>query len=160
MITIITGKKGSGKTTFIEQWYAQERVGVGCITKKVYISDKWIGYDLLLLPSHQSIPFIRLLAYKDTLPDSNLLYFNRFAFSQQAFQKAEQLLKNAILAGDAPIWIDEIGNQELADNGFATVLREAIDKGVELRIVFRQHRFFDLLKHFKITDYKQINCKT
>ena len=92
MITIVTGKKGSGKTTFIEQWYDKEKKGIGCITKKVYNLDKWIGYDLILLPSMRPIPFIRLKAYQNTLPDSDFLLSNRFVFSKNAFKEAEQWL--------------------------------------------------------------------
>ena len=159
MITIVTGKKGSGKTTFIEQWYDKERIGVGCITKKAYDSDKWIGYDLMLLPSMKSIPFNRLKINKDTLSDTDLVFFNQFVYSEKAFNEAKQWLLEGITSGKTPIWIDEIGNQELEEKGFSSVLREALANGIELRIVFRYHRFFDLLKHYQITDYKQINCK-
>ncbi len=159
MITIITGRKGSGKTSLLEQLYLEENAGVGVLTQKVYQEDEWIGYDLVRLPDKSSAPFIRFKAYKDMLVDTDLLQYNRFVFSQKAFQEASRWLIDAIHVGHTPIWIDEIGNQELQGEGFDNVIKQALSAGVELRLVFRLHRFNDLLQHYHITHYKQIKCK-
>ena len=66
MITLITGHKDSGKTRFIESWYHQEQIGLGCFSRKVYLNDICIGYDLVLLPGECTIPFIRLAALYNT----------------------------------------------------------------------------------------------
>ena len=159
MITIITGRKGSGKTTRLEQLYHEENAGVGVLTQKVYQGDEWIGYDLVRLPDKSSVPFIRFKAYQDTLGAVDLLHYNRFVFSQKAFQEASRWLIDAIHAGHTPIWIDEIGNQELQGEGFDEVVKQALAAGVEMRLVFRLHRFNDLLQHYHITRYQQIKCK-
>ena len=159
MITIITGRKGSGKTSLLEQLYHEENAGVGVLTQKVYQGDEWIGYDLVRLPDKSSAPFIRFKAYQHTLGPVHLLHYNRFVFSQKAFQEASQWLIDAIHAGHTPIWIDEIGNQELQGEGFDEVVKQALAAGAEMRFVFRLHRFNDLLQHYHITHYKQIKCK-
>ena len=93
------------------------------------------------------------------LGDTDRLQYNRFVFSQKAFDEANCWLIDAIQNGHTPLWIDELGHQELQGQGFDDVVKKAIAAGVELRLVFRLHRFDDLLQHYHITEYKQIKCK-
>ena len=159
MITIITGKKGSGKTQLLEELYREQSFGVGCITKKVYHNDQWVGYDLVRLPDEATLPFIRFIAHQEMLQNTDLLFYNRFAFSQKAFDEATRWMMDAIDSGNTPIWIDEVGNQELLGQGFDAVIRKALATKVEMKLVFRLHRFNELLAHYHITHYERINCK-
>ena len=77
MITIITGKKGSGKTQLLEELYREQSFGVGCITKKVYHNDQWVGYDLVRLPDEATLPFIRFIAHQEMLQNTELLFYNQ-----------------------------------------------------------------------------------
>ena len=130
MITIITGKKGAGKTKYIEEWYSKSPEGVGFLTQKVYDSTHCIGYDLVRLPDKQSIPLIRMLSHQNQLFDTDLIYQNRYVFSKKAFHEASQWLLEQIKTGNSPIWLDEIGKQELSGEGFDAVLRQALSMHV------------------------------
>ena len=159
MITIITGTKNSGKTNRLETWYMEEKRGAGCFTKKVYEDGHWIGYDLYLVPGGKVIPFIRLLPFKYLLKDEDLLIYQRFAFSQEAFREGCRWLETAIDEGKEPIWIDEIGNQEMFGNGFDSVVKKGIGKGLDMRMVFRYQYIDKLIAHYNLRDYKRIDCR-
>ena len=159
MITIITGKKGAGKTTYLEKWYNENPEGVGFLTQKVYDSTQCIGYDLVRLPDRKSIPLIRLLKHQSQLSDIDLIYQNRFVFSQKAFHEANQWLLAQINSNKSPIWLDEIGKQELSNEGFDATLRQALSQNIEARLVFRLKHFDELIKNYQITEYRKIHCK-
>ncbi len=159
MITLITGQKDSGKTRFIESWYHKEPFGVGCISRKVFLNGIWIGYDLILLPGERAIPFIRLAALYDTLFDKKLIYHNRLVFSDAAFQKAIEWVKSSSVPKNEPLWLDEVGKQELWGDGFDPIIRQALNDGREMRMVFRQHLFDALVCNYNITNYRRINCE-
>lgn len=60
MITIITGEKNVGKTSYLEAWYDREKRGVGFCCRKVWHGEMCQGYDLVLFPDGGSRAFIRL----------------------------------------------------------------------------------------------------
>lgn len=156
MITLITGDKNAGKSSYLESWYHCDPRGCGCISRKIYQQDRWLGYDLWLLPGCEQIPFIRLGAYFEMLDDEELIYYNRFAFSPKAFGEAIRRI-DAYPDSTSPLWIDEAGKQELTGHGFDALIRKALQSGRELRVVFRQHLFDELVKHYGITDYIRID---
>ncbi len=158
MITLITGVKNSGKTQYIEDWYRKEPKGAGCFAQKVYADGHWIGYDLKLIPNGDTLPYIRLIPYRDLLEGHELHLHNRFVFSKSAFKSAADWLEIAVTEGIEPIWIDEVGNMEMGGEGYDFIIYKGIAKGLDMRMVFRYQHFERLIEHYRITDYHVINC--
>lgn len=155
MITLITGNKNSGKSSYIEACYDRLPSGVGCITRKAFDGDTWIGYNLVLLPHRITLPFIRLKPWADIFSEENRLTYNRMTFSTKAFEKAIGYIKKA--PQNAPLWLDEIGNLELQDHGFSSLIHEAIRQNRELHLTFRKNLFDALVKHYALQEWKRID---
>lgn len=163
MITIITGKKDVGKTSYLESWFRNDPRGTGFFSRKVFDRNLFLGYDLFFFPQLLVIPFIRLteLEEKKLLPEKyrvagEAIRKGRFSFSCSAFQYAEEWGKNIPLRSNEPIWIDEIGSLELSNAGFDSLFRQLITKKKELRVIFREALFDRLVEHYAIVDYIRV----
>jgi len=150
MITIITGKKNSGKTTYLKTHYKKTQKGDGFLSIKRFENDEFIGYDLLHLKTNELISFIRM---KNILPNDWIEIFDIgiFSFSKEGFKFAKNILENT---KDEPIFIDEIGPIEILEQkGFYNLLKQNLDK--ELYVTVRELLYEEFLRTFDIT--KNIN---
>lgn len=155
MITLITGNKNSGKSSYIENCYDSLPKGVGCITRKAFDGDTWVGYNLVLLPHRITLPFIRLKPWQNIFSEENRITYNRMTFSKKAFENAIGYLTSA--PKNAPLWLDEIGNLELKDQGFSTLIRQALKQKRELHLTFRKNLFDALVKHYELQEWQRID---
>lgn len=155
MVTIITGDKNTGKTTYMESWYTRDSWGVGFLSRKVFDSGRFVGYDLVLLPGGEYLPLCRLdgQGEKEGISRERGIGQGRFIFDSHAFREASCWVNAYPLRESEPVWIDEIGALELSGRGFDALLRTVLAKGHELRVVFREHLFDSLLNHYSITEY-------
>lgn len=151
MITIITGPRESGKSNYLQQWYNREKKGFGIISLKYYTGGRLSGYDLLLIPSM----IIRPLCGIASKAPFNLRH-HRFFFDPRAFKECEQMIKSWMSRNEGPCWIDEIGDLELMQNGFYSLLNHLIDKDADIRAVFREKYLEELIAHFNIEQYKLV----
>lgn len=156
MITIITGAKDAGKSSYLESWYREKPEGVGFFSRKVFRSGVFIGYDLVLLPGMRSVPFIRVDGFGLGEDCGEIIRQGRFLFASSAFYLAEEWLKSHPVSDDEPVWMDEIGSLELFGYGFHRLVREVLTEGRELRVVFREHLFERLIEYYNVLNYRKI----
>lgn len=158
MITIITGEKDTGKSTFLKKWYESAPRGAGFYSRKAYRDNRFIGYDLLFLPGMRSFPFIRLtadLARYGYEPSSFPICKGRFSFSAAGFRLAGEWIEKYALPGQ-PVWIDEVGGLELTGGGFDESIRRALAAHRDVRMIFRKHLLQQLVKHYAIDRFRLI----
>ena len=158
MVTIITGEKDTGKTSYLAEWYRRELRGVGFLSRKVFEEGHFLGYDLVMLPGMRAIPFIRLAGSESEKSLSeDVIRQGRFSFDNTAFQYASCWVNSYPLQEDDPVWMDEIGALELSGRGFDELLRVALMNDWELRLVFRERIFTPLLNSYSISKYIELH---
>lgn len=127
-VTILTGPVHTGKTTALLQW-SQGRGDVQGILTPILEGRR------VFLDVHTGNNFGMEAAAGETAT----LNIGRYVFSQSAFEKASQLIRDA----KQPGWlvIDEVGPLELQGQGFAAVLKEVLQQpvpGQHLLLVVRE----------------------
>ncbi|MGL5730356.1 MAG: nucleoside-triphosphatase [Bacteroidales bacterium] len=155
MITIITGDKNSGKSTYLKHWYLQDKIGSGVISEKTFLVNTHIGYDVVYLPGEEKIPLCRLSQYTEDLWGSELIQQGRYLFCSYTFKRVEEFLRKK-LEEESVLWIDEVGFLELYGHGYAKIIDQAKKKNIQLRMTVRQSLLNKILYKFKLTDCRII----
>lgn len=155
MITIITGKKNSGKSTYLKQWYLEEKNGCGIISEKIFLADSHIGYNILLLPDEIKLPLCRLPQYTEDLSGAELIQQGRYLFSSEVFKSVSDTLKEELPAHSV-LWLDEVGYLELFGYGYADIIDDAQKKQIELRLSVRETLLDKILHKFRLNDCRII----
>lgn len=157
MVTIITGDKNVGKTTFLLHWQAIEGRGTGFCSRKTWGDGIFTGYELLFLPDRQPLPFIRPFAGGETA-DCSKIVRHRFSFERSVFSAAFQRIEAAsVVDNSQPVWIDEIGRLELSGQGFDSLFRYTLTHFSDIRVVFRKRCLKELIAHYELNDYRVID---
>lgn len=157
MVTIITGDKDVGKTTFLLHWQAMEGRGTGFCSRKTWERGVFTGYELLFFPDRQPLPFIRPFAGEETADPAQIVR-HRFSFTRSVFSEAFQHIEAASVADNSqPVWIDEMGGLELSGQGFDSLFRFALTHFTDIRVVFRKRCLKELIAHYQLNDYRVID---
>lgn len=149
MIFILTAPVQSGKTTSLLQWAAQRNDVQGILTpviagRRVFINAATKEqFDM------------------EAAGDEEVLTIGRFAFSKAAFEKAAQIIRDAV---DKEGWlvIDEIGPLELKGEGFCDVLKEVLKERTGKMILVIREGLTETIKeffHFSISTITVNNAK-
>ena len=149
MVYIITGGIDEGKTREIEAIYRQMNKGDGWISRKVFLNEEFVGYEIQRLSTNEKIP----LAYKREYapPGWDEIYaIGPFCFSKRAFEFAGRIIDEIIEKNINPVFIDEIGPLELQGKGFSPMLEKILKTQKDVYIVVRSHCVEDVVKKFKI----------
>lgn len=146
MITIITGERGIGKTTFLLKkcglFYNNIHAVSGILTPPIF-NDRSIkiGFSALDLSNKNKWELAR------TDIELKGPSYGPFKFSSKGFEKANNVIINALNQGLSPVFIDEIGPLELSKkSGFYPCLSHMgrIKDTEDLFIVIRP----DLISEF------------
>jgi len=165
---IISGNKNEGKTTQIKRVvsYLKEKgitIG-GFYSEKVLENNIVVGYDIVMVDTNKSYPFLRLKG-ENTQPKIGDFYINEFTLAEGVKQ-----LKKAIDDKVKTVFIDEVGKLELNNNGWAVAIEKLINnyKG-KLILAIRTDFVNKIIKKWKFdevyqygiseNDYKQIILK-
>lgn len=153
MIHIFTGRVDSGKTALLERvinnlGHLKKRLD-GFLTRKVYESDQFIGYDLFDLKKREACPFIRMTSSADKER------VGRFYFLPEGLEKAIRIiLRHQIV--DYLI-VDEVGPLELAGRGLWPALSQQLRRsGFRGLLVIRLglvEPFMDMLRGLEIRQF-------
>lgn len=155
MVRIVTGSPNSGKSTRFMQLYKMSNRDTGLFSKKIYNDESIaIGYNLLLLPKEEEIPFISLRSSisKDKIEDYYIQ--GRFVFDKKVFQIGEQYVLSSLKG--TPVWIDEIGGLELKGLGYDLLLHKLLETDVDIVFTVRNSLLEDVLAKYKIAEYEEI----
>jgi nucleoside-triphosphatase THEP1 len=119
-ICIISGPLHMGKTTFTSDILGSlEKSGLkatGFLSPAVFENQQRTGFDLLLLPERERIPFSRIRT------GENDLRIGQYAVDQNAYDRAVHKLQHASESHCDLVVIDEIGPWELENQGWASAI--------------------------------------
>lgn len=155
MVTIITGERNSGKTTFFEYWYNKVRRGAGFYTKKLYEANEFQGYDLVFMPDGATIPFSTVVRPQHVYAGGPVLT-EKLAVDREVYAFAEKKLAAVWEAPDEPVWIDEIGPRELAGEGFDRFFRRVLEECSDVRLVVRKSLLYRLVGRYGIEKFSLV----
>lgn len=153
MIYIISGAIDSGKSQKIAMIYQNSKKGDGWISRKIYLKNKFIGYELERLSTGDKVPFA---FFKDYLPmDLEISFtYGPFYFSKKGLEFAIKISKNIIKENIDPVYIDEVGPLELNGKGFHSILTNILRTGKDIYLVIRTHCVEEVLKKYEIKEYQ------
>jgi len=155
MIRIVSGPIDSGKTTRMQRRYAACRpnTAAGFISPKIYIGDRFQGYQICSLADGRTAP-LALLQEEYTGQFVPAFQFDRFIFAQAGFELGVSIIEDLLAAGfRGEIFIDEIGPLELSGRGFAATLTRVLRTGNDLTICVRESCLEEVLAKFGIKEY-------
>ena len=155
MVYIITGGIDEGKTREIEAIYRQLKKGDGWVSRKIFLNEEFIGYEIQRLSTNEKLP----LAYKKEYVPSGwdeIYAIGPFRFSRRAFEFAGKIIDEIIEKNINPVFIDEIGPLELQGKGFCPMLEKILKIQRDVYIVVRRHCVDDVVNRFEIKNYKII----
>ena len=150
MITIITGNRGVGKTTFllkmIEELKIKGSQPCGIITPAIYDEDKnKVGFYALDIATSEQWE----LGRSDKLLNGPT--YGPFSFSEKGFIKANEILEQVISNGSENVFLDEIGPLELEKGyGFFSILTliSSFDINRNFYLVIRLELIDDFIGRF------------
>jgi len=140
MISILTAPIQSGKTTSLINWSAQRNDVHGILTPVV-------GAKRVFMNAQTKEQFPMEATGKE-----ETLVVGRFVFSKAGFEKAIQIIRDAINK-EGWLVIDEIGPLELKGEGFCDVLKEVLSvKREKILLVVREGITEKVKEYFNIHD--------
>ena len=152
MIKIITGKRDSGKTSYLRYLVRDSRFFNGFLEYKKYDEDdKFIGYDLVDIETEEKFEFITT----DMNREGQKL--DKFIILEEGKEKGKEI----ILAGikkEKILVIDEVGQLEMEGKLFYNEIVEAIKSGIEMYITVRTDLLNEFIEKYGLSsrDYKII----
>ena len=121
-VFIITGSRRQGKTTTVERLidvFSKEKIPVaGIYSPGIIENNETIGYDIIDIVKNEREKFLRQTA------NETLSKIGRFSIFPQGLKKGSEALKSAAQFNYDIVVIDEVGNLELDDGGWAANIQE------------------------------------
>ncbi len=150
MITIITGSRGVGKTTFllklIDELKNKGKHPSGIMTPAIYNGDnEKVGFYALNVASGDQWELGRSDKHLDGTS------YGPFYFSERGFIKANKILEQVLSKGPEDVFLDEIGPLELEKRyGFSPILPLIHNFGINrnLYLVIRQSLIYEFVSRF------------
>jgi len=152
MIKIITGKRDSGKTSYLRYLVRDSKFFNGFLEYKKYDeNDEFIGYSLYDLETKEEFEFITT----DLTREGKTLDY--FVVLEEGIKKGKEIIL-AALEKDKILVIDEIGQLEMDGKVFHNELLKALKSGVEIYITVRQELLNEFIEKYGLSsrDYKLI----
>ena len=155
MMTIITGKINSGKSTTIKQRYDISNKGDGFVSLKTMQKDKVHSYDILRLKTNET----KLFVIREEFFQHDVeveCQIGPYIFIKEAFDYIEKEIRQMIKSNVSPIYLDEIGELELYDKCFSTVFQEIVDSQLDCVITVREDLIQKVVNKFNIKEVEII----
>ena len=155
MITFVTGKINSGKTTKMVEMYEQTQKGDGFIAFKVM--DKSIVHHYLSrqLSSNETTPYVIREQFDDG-SKKILCQIGPYRFYEETIRRIEREIRRMIDYSIEPIYLDEIGMLELQGNGFHDIFKEMVESGLNCVVSARHDLVPSIVEKFHIKEYQII----
>jgi nucleoside-triphosphatase THEP1 len=149
-IFIVSGEKGSGKTTILQDLLPKLKVKDitigGILQIGLWKDDRRYGYDILNIESGIIVPLCRTDA-----PDAGIMA-GPFKFFPEAIQFGRNALSISTIGTCDVAIIDEIGPLELGGGGWASSLNEILQNfSGTIIIVIHNSRIEEIINKFQIT---------
>lgn len=146
-LVAITGTRGSGKSTLIQQIkeeLLQSSIAVdGLLTFSVFLEGKFVGLDVLRIKTNQVVPFARVGLESD-------IKTKHFGFYTEALNMQFAIIGSTDKSNTV-ILLDEIGILELRDLGWHHLLLDISQRHYKaVVLVVRKNLFYELTKKYKL----------
>lgn len=155
MVTIITGEKNSGKTTFFAYWYDEVQRGSGFYTKKIYEGNRLQGYEVVCLPDKRVLPFITVVQPQRVYESGGIATEQRVT-DVAALTEVAVRLRKCLEVPDEPVWIDEVGRAELDGQGIDGLIRRILRRCTDVRLVVRKELLRRVIGHYGIERFNLV----
>lgn len=157
MITIVTGKINSGKTTTMLEHYRSHQQGDGFVSIKHMHHDQIDHYSIHKLSTGEEK--VWLIHEKSIIlgyPSSVTIGPYRVILSTVDWVEHE--IRAMMIKHVSPLYLDEIGLLELNHQGFHHILCEMMDSMLDVVLTIRDRWLDDVIKHYHMTDITLIHC--
>lgn len=159
MITIITGKINSGKTTNIITHFELNRVGDGIISRKIMIEDRVYGFNGVRLSTNYE--FLMMIHDQFSNPNPNIDAIFKYAYDigpyhvlQNGLDYIDIAYHDIISNHISPVFFDEVGMLELQDLGFATYINQALENDLDIVMTVREDLISKITQKFSIENFE------
>ena len=153
-ITIISGKKHSGKTTklltYISELQAKGMVCAGIVAVGYFKDDKRCSFDLVDILGNRKQELMT------TTPSLKFKKIGRFHINPDGEKFGRSVLESETTINADVIIIDEIGALELEGKGWAKYLKQFIKLDKNIVITVREQFIDDVCNVFGIENYLRI----
>ncbi len=149
-IYILTGPIHSGKTTGLQQWIGGQKNVYGILTPVIASVRMFMNANTQEVFSMEAKEF-----------ENNVLKVGKYSFSTAAFDRAINILKNALQQNEGWLIIDEVGPLELKGEGFHDAIQEILHANTRLKIVFvvRDSLWNEVIKFFELKKCGDVEVK-
>jgi nucleoside-triphosphatase THEP1 len=152
MIKIITGKRDSGKTSYLRYLVRDSKFFNGFLEYKKYDEhDEFVGYDLYDLETKESFEFITTDLSREGIK------LDYFVVLDEGIKKGKEIILK-VIEKDKILVIDEIGQLEMDGKVFHEALLKALKSGIEIYITVREELLNDFIEKYDLStrEYKLI----
>jgi nucleoside-triphosphatase THEP1 len=146
---ILSGPKHSGKTSCLLHWWEKNNEVGGILTP--LINGERVFLELA------SGTIFSMLANEDS---REVLHIGKYEFDQYGFDRAIQVIQDAVNSDKKWIVIDEIGPLELEQKGFYSItsqLLSSLPPHKKLLLIIREKILQDAIDFFKMKDPRLVN---
>lgn len=148
MNLIITGPRGSGKTTLCEKYVANQlgcgKTVAGILTPRLIKDSETMGYETYDILTGES----KLFAFRKTATIKEAHVVGPYIFNPDAIAFAEKALQDALISDIDIIAIDEYGELEMNGNGIASVAAAVIFSSRDAVVVVQEYLVGEFLRRF------------
>ena len=153
-VTIISGKKHSGKTTkllsYISELQSKNLICAGIVAVGRYKDDKRCSFELIDILGNKKHEFLT------TTPSLKFKKIGRFHIIPDGEKFGRNVLENETTLNADVIIIDEIGPMELDGKGWAKYLKQFLKLDINLVITVREELLEEVCKEFGINNYLRL----
>lgn len=157
MVTIVTGRINSGKTTTMLNRYEATHLGDGFVALKIMQGSSVYGYDLKQLCGQTHHWMIHQSHYQNQFED--YAKFGPYLINLATLTTINDIVNGLVAKHVSPIYFDEVGVLELNGGGFHNAIAKILAANLDLVVAVRQDLVKPFIAHFKIKDYELINAQ-
>ncbi|HRY98192.1 MAG TPA: nucleoside-triphosphatase [Bacteroidales bacterium] len=156
-VVLVTGEAGQGKTTFLLQLFTiLRKEGIktqGLVLKRILDGNQVQGYDLLLLGSERSLPFLRVATEGQTAD------IGRFRIATEGLETGLEHLRSTPCRNAEILIMDEIGRLEMRGGGWDPVLQQFPMTGGPLLVASVRDTFLEeITSHYSLSPSYIVNA--
>ena len=150
MVTIITGKINTNKTTRMIAHYQENQSGDGFVAVKNMIQDTVHSYDAMRLSTKEK----RVLVKRDLFFEDDftvLCSIGPYLFNDDTVVFIEKTIRACVKQNISPIYMDEVGVLELNDRCFHNLLSYLASKEIDLVLSMREDLVDAIVKKYRFS---------
>jgi nucleoside-triphosphatase THEP1 len=135
--------------------YNQHHLGDGFVALKKMDKEKIVGFDCLHLSTQKIFPYaIHDYYYNNQFQTTTIL--GPYHFNEDTLLMIEKTFDELISLNISPLYLDEVGQLELNNQGNAKILQKLIDHHCELYLSIREEFIEKFVQKYHLNEYQII----